>query len=52
MVSLPRSIAAWPSSLFPDVLKSELEGIAPDALPLQEGCPVAVTRLVRDSAFY
>lgn len=36
-VELPGSLAAWGTPDFNVVLKSELEGLRPDALPLQAG---------------
>ncbi|SCZ59277.1 hypothetical protein [Thiohalomonas denitrificans] len=34
---LPEAVTAWGTSDFADTLKSELENLAPDALPLQQG---------------
>ncbi len=37
LVELPEAMAAWGTPTFATVLKSELERLAPAALPLQEG---------------
>ncbi|MBI5331039.1 MAG: hypothetical protein HZB71_10545 [Betaproteobacteria bacterium] len=37
MIRFPQALAFWPSAAFQDVLKREIEALAPDLLPLQQG---------------
>ena len=41
MALFPQSIAAWGTPEFPAVLKTELEGLDPAHLPLQQGLSVS-----------
>ncbi len=49
MMRLARSLAAWNSSCFKEVLKEELEQLGPAQLPLQQG--VSATSVALDDGF-
>jgi len=41
MIRLHEALAAWGSAAFHDILKSEIEQLAPGQLPLQQGLSVS-----------